>query len=226
MPRGDLPNHTSGKTWEIRGRTPDFCIPGGGMAWLYGHSGHPFVRFESFLGCRGKRRGSRALTISCDNERPVLPLIGGSPLYWTQDAAFQGGAGQDLPGLCRNFPLHPMISHGIPNSRRMTTGSEKQGRLQDPEQAKAGFIQAPVFIRTQRSGARASRHLPQVARVAGRPAMGQAADRAVAAARSAVSVSGPGFPGRGLTEATKAAQGGRKADVGGVQRRVHPEGGR
>ena len=95
------------------------------------------------------------------------------------------------------FPLLPMITHVIPFLTE-TSWEQKAGAAEDPEQAKkTGFIQAPSPSKLKRSGAQASRHLPQVASAAGRPAMGQTADRAVAAARSAFSISGARQPHEG-----------------------------
>ncbi len=60
--------------------------------------------------------------------------------------------------LGRKGVLISMNSHGIPSASD-ESGTEGQ---QDPKQkTNAGFIQALRFIRTQRSGARASRHPPR-----------------------------------------------------------------
>jgi len=61
--------------------------------------------------------------------------------------------------LGRKGVLISMNSHGIPNA---SDDSGIEGH-QDPNKTKTntGFIQALRFIRTQRSGARASRHPPR-----------------------------------------------------------------
>jgi hypothetical protein len=74
----------------------------------------------------------------------------------------------------------------------------KAGAAQDPEKGDSRFYTGSRFHHPNRSGAHASRHLPQMARAAGHPAMGQLADRAVAAARSAFSFQGLRVAGRGL----------------------------
>jgi hypothetical protein len=90
----------------------------------------------------------------------------------------------------QTFLLLPMNSHVIPVST--VNGHDEAGAAQDPEQAKKGsYIQANPFTELRDPARERAEHLPQVARVAGRPAMGQAADRAVAAARSAVIIFGP-----------------------------------
>lgn len=81
----------------------------------------------------------------------------------------------------------------------MNAGAAKEPRTGE----KSGFIQAPAFEHEEIRRA-SEQHLPQVARVAGRPAMGQTADRAVAAARSAVFISKTLFGVLGRKERAKA----------------------
>jgi hypothetical protein len=76
------------------------------------------------------------------------------------------------PICSQHFPCFPMKSHA-PSPHDDEMGSESQGRTKDPEQGVRQLHTGSPFHRRQRSGAGASRHLPQVARVAGRPAMGQ-----------------------------------------------------
>ena len=178
------------------------------------------------MGMSGKGRASRVFTTYCGLVRSVHPLIGELPWIVPLDAVLAWVWEQDLRCFAQKFPLLPINSRGIPCSHD-EGGTRQRGAALRPRTGKSRLHTGSRLHRIQRSGARASRHLPQVARVAGRPAMGQAADRAVAAARSAVSVSGPGCSGQGPDGMEQqAAQGGRKADVGGVQRRVHPKGGR
>ena len=80
-----------------------------------------------------------------------------------------------------------MKSHAIPNyTMKLATTKGHQ----DPAEPK-GFIQAPVTSLTTRSGVNMSRYTPKVFTTAGRTRKGRmAADRAVAAALSAVSYLG------------------------------------
>lgn len=137
----------------------------------------------------------------------------------------QGGANGGRPLLLQNsritqrFPLPPINSHGIPDAR--SWGGTTNWGTQDPER-QSRLIQATALpLTATRSGAQTCRQSPKVGlRSRATRQRDRAADRAVAAARSAVVRSGVVHSGR-----VAAPQGPREEqDVRHVQRRVQPEG--
>jgi hypothetical protein len=103
----------------------------------------------------------------------------------TQIAAFAGALARHPVAISQRFPLIPMKSHVIPILTKMKR-TTKQGQLKtsNRRQKTAGFIQA-TFHQTRDPARGRADISPKVARAAGRPAMGQTADPAVAAAGSA-----------------------------------------
>ena len=75
-----------------------------------------------FSGWDGKERASQVITISCGQVRRFFPLIDNPCAFGPQDADPEVGLAPYLPGFAHIFPLHPMNSRGIPNSRKMQTG--------------------------------------------------------------------------------------------------------
>lgn len=112
------------------------------------------------------------------NSPNILLRVGCRPSIWCHS--------------CPKYLLLPVKSH----DNAVHTDEDGHRRAPRPTR-QAGFIQAPAFIEPERSGARASRHPPRWHAQPDEPRDGtRAADRAVAAARSAVVLSGVWKPKR------------------------------
>ena len=110
-----------------------------------------------------------------------------------------------------------MKYHGIPNARQ---DDNKAGAAKDPEQATTNGRLHTGPVLPNRDPARERADIsPKMARAAGRPAMGQKADPAVAAAGSAYFISA--VKGSAWDGPQRRAEG---RGNGGVQGRILPEG--
>lgn len=81
----------------------------------------------------------------------------------TQNAVLRHISEQHLDINSHKKQLRPMYSHGIPNSRDESGNSKRgtQTSTRYPNNKKSRFHTGTRFHRTQRSGARASRHPPR-----------------------------------------------------------------
>ena len=153
----------------------------------------PFVvrggeKIWDFLGRRSGRllalhlADHAAVISNCCQVKADAPT---KPCFWAPCSTRCAHPDPKISIASHAIPCHPLCI-----GRR--DGQTNAGAATDPEQGEKRQAHTGNRLRltTQRSGARASRHLPQVASAAGRPAMGQTADRVVAATRSAFSISG------------------------------------
>ncbi len=155
-------------------------------------SGHP--RFATYLPLITQNMGNRGIFLCCVCSTTFgvsavffLLSVVSAGLKLTLYVVFQTPSEQHVPNLSHKKLLRPTNSQAIPNYK-MRTGHKRHQDLQTlPSQVSYRHPLHPKKeIRRERE-----QTSPQVARAAGHPETGQAADWAVAAAQSAVSISAP-----------------------------------